>query len=223
MTTPRPSRSRKFARYAVASSAALGAAAAAKAQFTGSYTLTPPAQNNFSNGAAAGTFGAWNSTKSGTSATGTGWFLQTTDNGSGLTLLVATSASFAENPSLTFYAFAEAAGNVVFSVNTTVVGSGTHEFYYTADSSTYNLVTGTTASLSGISFAVASGATFGFRVVAFSNYSASSMQAVIFGFSAPTAIPEPASAGLLAGCVTAGYVGLMGARAMRRRAAAKAA
>ena len=42
-----------------------------------------------SNGAVASTFGAWTGTKSGTSATGTGWFLQTTDNGSGLTLLVA--------------------------------------------------------------------------------------------------------------------------------------
>jgi hypothetical protein len=216
------SASRKFSRYAATSAAALGAAAAARAEFTGNYALTPPAAGTFTNTAANGTFGNWTATKGGTSSAPTGWTLTTTDAGTSLTLGVTGSSGAAGSPTLTFLSTAAAAGNVNFNFNATASGPEGHSFFYTADGSTYNLITSATYG-SSRSFAVANGATFGFRVTATYTFSASSMQAVISGFTAPTAIPEPGTAGLLAGCAALGFVGLTGVREMRRRAAQKSA
>lgn len=205
---------RDFSRYAAASAAALAAATAAKAQFTGSYALTPPGAGTFTDGASAGTFGNWTGTQTGTS---------TLTTSSGADLVLSTSSASLTHGTLTFLTTAAAAGNVSFNYDTLRAdGSGTEEFFYTSDGTTFTLITGSSVTGGSQNFSVANGATFGFRVAATYTGMLSSMQATISNFSAPSAIPEPGATTLLAGVASLGFVGLMGTRAARRRAAAAA-
>ena len=206
---------RNFARYAAASTAALGAATATKAQFTGNYSLTSPspASGTFSNAAAAGTFGVWTSTRSGTTSV-------TTSSGASLTLFGSTNPSVID-AEINFTSIAAATGTVSFDYNTSVVGSDAHNFWYTQDGAAYTLITGASTS-SSFNFAVTSGATFGFRVSARYTYN-NSMSATLTNFSAPSAIPEAAATTLLAGVAALGFVGLMAVRKQRQPASAQSA
>jgi len=211
-TAPVPVSASRFGRYAAAAGAAFGAAAAANAQFVGSYALTPQNEN---------TYGAWTA-----SITNVGNGSTAVNIGSAptqLTLSVNNSTGVAGTERIDFLTTAQAAGLVQFDLHTSATNAGAVALYYTADGSTFNLINASsyagTASL--LSFSVLNSSTFGFRLTA--NYStAASLSAVITGFSAPTAIPEPGASGLLVSCAAGGFVALMGLRNARRRATAAA-
>jgi hypothetical protein len=210
MKTPPRSRSGRFARYAVASSAALGAAAAAKAQFAGSYALTP--QNG-------STYGNWTA-----SITDVGNGSAAVDIGSApgqLTLSVQNTTNSSGTERIDFLTTAQAAGTVQFFLHTTLTPSSPAELYYTTDGTTFTSINaaGFTGTASLITFHVLDTAAFGFRLAMSYTGSSSSLSAQFTGFSAPTAIPEPGTSGLLAGCAAAGFVALMGVRKARQRAA----
>ena len=206
------SASSKFVRYATATAAAFGAAAATNAQFIGDYSLESPPAGTFNNPASPSTFGQWHLTEVSSNLDET--TVVTTTNGAslGLFAMVGPSATYV---SLDFSTVAAASGNVSFDYSTVFAGSGYSFRFY--DNSGYVLsVFGSGSSTA--TFAVTSGETFGFRLT--SAYSSGSyVGATITNFSAPmAAIPEAGTTGLLAGCAALGFVGLVGARRSRQRA-----
>lgn len=201
-TTP----SSKFARYATASAAALGATAAAEAQFTGSYDVTPPAAATFTAGSVLGTFGNW---------TGAGSQLighSVTTSGTQLDLSWSGLEGSPGSPTYTFTTLAASASTVDFdwTGSTTLTG---FEGY---------LVNGTPTFLSGagghVSFAIGVGQTFGFEIGYNYTVGTGSAALTITNFSV-AAVPEPGVSSLLAGCAMLGFVGLVGLRKARQRAA----
>jgi hypothetical protein len=197
-------KSSRFARYATASAAALGATAAADAQFVGDYSLTTGSGNT----------GAWNSsTGSAMSSFSAGGapdsvsFSVNTYGNSNLFLAapvtVDTTVSFDWSVQ---YSFSYSSGSTA-AFNDGVAGNTFSSFSG-----------GGSASDSGrSSFLVAAGNTFGFQFNL--SYGNGSQSLTISNFSAVTAVPEPGTAGLLAGCAALGFVAVVGVRAKRRRAA----
>ena len=196
-----------------ASIQAAAAPLAPTSNFTGSYTLTPPAGGVYTGAGAVGTFGAWTSVF----ADGTANTTPTLDTSSTSTLTL----KLASSPVIVFGTTAD-----VFSLTAVAAGTGTVSFNYnfTADaaslqSSFLRLLNGTPTPITSISstgsvnFAVNAGDTFGFRLIDGSSYFAGlgTASAVISNFDAP--VPEPSAIGLLA----TGFVGLLGFRENRRR------
>jgi hypothetical protein len=208
--------SSRFARYATASAAALGAAAAAEGQFIGDYSLEGPPANTFSNPTSPSTFGLWTYSNAqnplGSSIT------LVTSTGSSLDLTAYTGFQ-SSTVVFDFTAVAAGSGNVSFDYSSSFSGVAGSFRYEVNGSNTF--VTSATDS-SSISFSVNSGDTFGFRLTAaYAPYT--TMQVSITNFSAPAAIPEAGSASLLAGVASLGFVGLMAHRKLRERAAAQIA
>jgi hypothetical protein len=203
----------KFARYAAASAAAIGAAAVADAQFTGDYGLEGPPASIFTNPTAPSTFGQWTYSL-GQAPVGSTVTL-VTSSGSSLDLTAYTGFQ-SSTVTFDFSAIAADTGNVSFDYSSVFSGSGASFRYLVNGSSTF--LTSVTDS-GPVSFAVNSGDTFGFRVTA--AYAAyTSMQVSITNFSAPvSAVPEAGASSLLAGVASLGFVGLMARRRLRAQAA----
>jgi hypothetical protein len=208
----------KFTRYAAASAAAIGAATVADAQFTGAYSLEGPPAGTFNSPADPSTFGLWTfdmvAAPSGAAAT------LITSSGPSLSLS-AYSGYTSGTASFSFYTTAAATGTVSFDFSSVLTGSGG------ADGSFRTMVNfvdnhGFNGTSSGpVTFAVNSGDTFGFRVLA-AYVPYATMQVAITNFSAPAAIPEAGTSSLLAGVASLGFVGLLARRKLQARAAAQA-
>lgn len=207
-----------FAAYARASLIA-GAAAApvsAWANFSGSYTLNPPANGVYTNSSTSGTFGTWTSSWNSIGAP----TVDTSGAPASLNLSIAAvgGGQFADGI-LTFLVTAAASGLVSFDyLSTFGVGTGNHVTQYTANGSVFTDVTGS----GSISFNVSLGDTFGFRVR--SNYH-STAGLLISNFSAPepqngngggpsNGVPDRSSTLPL---LAIGFVGLFAYRAAARR------
>ena len=219
-TTSPLARSNKFARYAAASAAALGAAAAADAQFTGDYTLEGPAANTFTNPSSPSSFGNWTFQQLNTS--GSFFASITTSTGASLDIVAEQGTSYSV---VEFGVTAAGTGNVTFDYSTTadagLLGGGSGSFQYYVNGINH-FVTSISESNS-VTFAVSSGDVFGFRIAgAYATYA--SMGVTFTNFSAPlAAVPEPGTTGLLVGVASLGFVGLMMNRKLRERAVVQAA
>ena len=202
---PAPALNSKFALYATASAAALGAAATADADFVGNYTVAAPSGN---------TYGNWTATHTNADPVGTfGVNLAGLPNTLGLSLAWADGAS-SNSEVLTFFTTAAADSTVSYDITTSAFGAAS--FF---DGNSF-----IAANSGSQSFSVLSGATFGFRLVSSNSMlsfgASSTALATISNFSVtPSAVPEPGTMALLAGCAALGYAGVQRVRRSRQSAA----
>jgi hypothetical protein len=212
MKAPRSFRSKpKFAAYAKASLLA-GAAAApvsALADFSGPYSVNPPANGSYANASANGAFGNWTGTWNSI------WMVNL-NTGSAPSLI---SMSLPNNLQLntidtyTFLVTAAATGLVSFNFST-IINGGSILFQ--------DVTTSSSSSLSGsssFSTSVNAGDIFGFKLTA--NYLANASLTVsnFSGPLRPSGVPEQGSTLAL---FALGFVGLMAYRtAAQRRAVAR--
>ena len=199
-----PGFSSRLARYSAGTLTLAGSASLAHADFSGTYTLLPPAAGSYTLTLANQTFGTW-----------------TTSNVFNYGSTNTTTLNDADSPasvSLT----ASAPGQTEFTLLDTAPVAGTLSFSFTFSSSSRygsaGYVVGTTdvdfSTSSGTvtNVALSAGQSFGFFVDGYEGTTA----VTISSFSAP--VPEPAAAGWIA----AGAAGLLATRALRRRAASRA-
>jgi len=205
MNLPAPvTKSSRFARYATASAAALGAAAAADAQFIGDYSLTT----------GTGNIGAWNHT-------GPGGAINIGGAPNSIIFY-----SWGTSSWHSFYLAAPVAVDTEVSFDwaanfNTGFSGDTISAVFNDGTGGQLLQSGATSGSGHATFLIAAGNSFGFQLNA--NYVHGGASLVISNFSAVAAIPEAGTTGLLAGAAALGFVAVVGARAKRRRAAAQLA
>jgi hypothetical protein len=202
-----------FSRYALAA-AAIGSVAGAQkagADFSGPYTLNPPANGTYTQANAAGTFGNWTSTLGLTTSPSSDAIVTNAPVSVQLQLGNSQVPFVTDNFDLT--TTIQGGGTVSFNWNF-VAGGGAPAgsgFGYLLNGAFTSLATGTSAA-SFSSVPVNAGDVFGFRLSA--NYNAND-NVTITNFSAP--VPEPSIVMLVA----SGAFALVALREVRRRRAAR--
>ena len=191
-----PRFSQRLARYSVGTLTLAGSAGIAQADFSGMYSVSPPADGTYTL-TGTQTYGTWTSTAQ------NGASVLTLDDSQAPTFLTLTGTA--------------ASTTSIEQFNDTAPFSGTLSFSYTASGVTFLTVDGNLTFLNGTSsvtnVAVGAGQTFGFLTQSGGSYTGSSL--TVSNFSAPGSVPEPGAAGWIA----AGAAGLLATRALRRRSA----
>ena len=206
---------KKATRLVAGSTAALAAATAAQAQFTGDFANGSPS-NVTSSGSTSTSYGNWTFA---TAESAISWNITTSETAVSLS---ATSLFASPDTTLVYSEFTLSSpitGTADFDFSFGEFGSARADAGYTIDGgSSWTPFAATSGSLS---VAITASQGFGFRVgdnYASANFDSASL--TINNFSA-TAVPEPGSAGLLAGIGALGYVGLVATRRRRLRPSAK--
>ncbi|MDQ6623234.1 MAG: VPDSG-CTERM sorting domain-containing protein [Verrucomicrobiota bacterium] len=215
MKSPRSFRSKPgFAAYARASLLA-GAAAApvsALADFSGPYSVNPPANGNYTNAATNGAFGNWTGTWNNNGASGTA-SLNTVSAPSQVAMALGNNVVLSE--SYSFLVTAAAAGLVSFNFSANNNNFSSIAFLDVTTSFSFAL-----AGNSSFSTNVNAGDIFGFKLT--QNYFGNSSLTVsnFSGPQQPSGVPDEGSTLAL---FALGFVGLMAYRtAAQRRAVARA-
>ena|SRR5450755_2811274 len=210
MKAPRSLRSKpKFAAYARASLLA-GAAAApvsALADFSGPYSVNPPANGNFSAAATNGAFGSWTGAWSNNGIVN----LNTVSAPSSITMSIGDFGNTNPTATYSFLVTAAATGLVSFNFSTSLTGLSTILFQ--------DITTASSSSLSGsssFSTSVNAGDIFGFKLTATYFNSAGLTVSNFSGPLRPSGVPDEGSTLAL---FALGFVGLMAYRAAAQRRA----
>ena len=193
---------RNFSRYLLATAAvgAVGAATAARGDFSSPYELTPPTPGNYTGANVNQTFGAWTGATDNLNATQP--FTNTSGAPSSLSLGDTGNIGL-NSETLNFTTTIQGNGSLQF--DWTFTSTNFSQFGYTLDNVFTSLASANAGSTTIVP--VTAGDVFGFRVV--TTYNGTSGVS-ISNFTAP--VPEPSAAALAA----TGALGLLALRALRR-------